>query len=128
MAYVVLASILAVIVSAIYLGCIWKAFREVSRARHEAETGGGPAHPAASAAAVSPAAAASSHGSNLSALEKESWFSWKALISIVMSSAILFIAGRSAFFWNLIPFIAIGSAVAVIFAFSIDFRKQNRQQ
>jgi len=122
-AYVIIASIFAVIVSLVYLGCIWKSFREVSRVLQEAEAGGGSAQPAAS---ISATASSASNAAAFSAPETESWFSWKALISIVASSAILFIAGRSAFFWNLIPFVAIGSAVAVIVAFSIDFRKKDR--
>jgi hypothetical protein len=112
MTYVVVASIIAVIVSLIYLGSVWRAFREVSRARRTPHPGGKSAHPAEA---------------GVSALENESWFSWKLLISIILSTAVLIIAGQSASFWNLIPFIAIGSAIAIIVAFSIDSRQASNR-
>jgi hypothetical protein len=101
MVYVIIASVLAVAVSIVYLGYAWASFRQVSRERRQGD---------------------SDRGQQSSEWETESWFSWKAMISIVMSSVILFVVGQSAFAWNLVPFIAIGSAVAIIFAFAFDLR------
>ncbi len=104
MAYVIAASILSVVVSLVYLGYTWAAFRLVKNGK-EAE------RPDAS-----------------SEWEAESWFSWKALVSIVLSSVILFLLGKSAEFWNFVPFIAIGTAIAVIFAFALDTGKKGGRQ
>jgi len=103
MVYVIIASVLAVAVSLVYLGYAWASFRQVSQERRQGDQASGP---------------------ESSDWETESWFSWKAAISIVMSSVILFAVGQSAFVWNLVPFIAIGSAVAIIFAFAIDLRRR----
>lgn len=102
MSYVIAASIISVIVSLIYLGYAWASFKQVSHARRTEQ---------------------SDHSSESTEWENESVFSWKAFISIVMSSFILFLLGKSAVLWTFVPFIAIGTAVAVIFAFSIDLRK-----
>jgi hypothetical protein len=101
MAYVIAASILSIVVSIVYLGYVWISFRQASQNRN----------------AVRPDVNPES-----SDWESESWFSWKAFISIILSS--LFAVGKSALLWNYVPFIAIGSAVAVILAFSIELRKK----
>jgi hypothetical protein len=103
MVYVIAASILSIVVSLVYVGYVWRSFRQVSLERKQSNH----THEAAAP----------------SNWENESWFSWKALISIVMSSVILIVVGQSPFLWNYVPFIAIGSAIAVIFAFSFDLQK-----
>jgi hypothetical protein len=108
MAYVIAATIIALVVSVVYVGSVWASFRQV---RSDKKTEGEGHAPAAQ----------SSHADNG---QNESSFSWKALISIVLSSTILYLAGKSAALWHYIPFIAIGSAIAVIVAFSIDLRKK----
>ncbi|GAA0135112.1 hypothetical protein YSY43_19520 [Paenibacillus sp. YSY-4.3] len=106
MAYVIAASFISLVVSLIYLGYVGASFRQVKNDRRR----------------ELPAAAASTE--DASEWESEAPFSWKAMISILLSSVILFLMGKSAAFWNYVPFIAIGSAVAVIFAFTIDLRKK----
>ncbi|WP_256758437.1 hypothetical protein [Cohnella sp. WQ 127256] len=103
MAYVIVASIISVVVSLIYLGYVWISFRQVKNNRKTEQ---------------------SDISSESSEWESESWFSWKAFISIILSSVILFFLGKSAQFWNFVPFIAIGTAIAVIFALAIDIRKK----
>jgi uncharacterized protein (DUF2062 family) len=103
MVYVIVASILSIIVSLIYLGYAWISFLHVRNDRKEEQS------------SISPES---------SEWELESWFSWKAFISIILSSVVLFFVGKSAEFWSFVPFIAIGTAIAVIFAFAIDLRKR----
>ncbi|WP_019637179.1 hypothetical protein [Paenibacillus fonticola] len=109
MAYVIAASFISIVVSLIYLGYVGASFRQVKNDRKRDQLDAVPASEASYEA---------------SEWESESPFSWKALISIFLSSVILFLMGKSAVFWSYVPFIAIGSAVAVIFAFTIDLRRK----
>lgn len=107
MAYVIAASFISIVVSLVYLGYVGASFRQVKEEkRREGDSELPPTLEEASE------------------WESESPFSLKAFISIILSSVILFFVGKSPVFWNFIPFIAIGSAVAVIFAFSRDLRKK----
>jgi len=103
MVYVIVASIVSVIVSLVYLGYVWVSYQQASRAVKASHS-------------VEPPES--------SEWESQSWFSWKACISIVLSSVILFVVGKSAVLWNYVPFIAIGTAVAIIIAFSFELRKK----
>ncbi|WP_269867477.1 hypothetical protein [Paenibacillus caseinilyticus] len=96
---------ISVIVSLVYLGYVWRSFRLVSQERNASHT------------------MAASEGTEW---QNEKWFSWKAFISIAASSVILFALGKSAVLWNYVPFIAIGSAIAVILAFSIEFKHRSQ--
>ncbi|MDG0794218.1 hypothetical protein OMP38_27810 [Cohnella ginsengisoli] len=103
MVYVTISIVVGALISLAYLVNVWISFRQVSRDRQSEQRG------RASEAAVA---------------EDEAWFSWKAFVSIVASSAILYSIGKWAFLWNYVPFIAIGSAVAVIAAFTFERRKR----
>jgi hypothetical protein len=49
-------------------------------------------------------------------------FAWKALGGVVASTSVIVLLGVSPLFWYLPVILAIGTAVAVIVAFTIDFR------
>jgi hypothetical protein len=109
MIYVVVGIVISVIVSVLYIGSIWSAFRRVKEESQQSlrkETA----------------------SEELSQLEQERVFSWKALASIVLSSLILFLIGKYPIVWNLVPFITIGTSVAIIAAFALEFRGYGRKQ
>ncbi|VEG51372.1 Uncharacterised protein [Mycolicibacterium aurum] len=53
-------------------------------------------------------------------------FSWKALGAVAVSTSVIALLGVSPVFWYIPAILAVGSAVAVIFAFLIDAKSTAR--
>jgi hypothetical protein len=93
-----IALVLGVLVAIAYLGL---GFEELQRARR---TYGESADPVA--------------GSDLDAQGRG--FTWVALGGVVVSTTLLVLISHSSWSWYLLPFLSLGSALAVVVAFVVD--------